>query len=853
MDRFRFLYPHLAALAVLLVAALLYGRAEVFQGMELRAHDDNMWRGAAQEAMEYEEENGTAPLWSNSMFGGMPMYLVYFKAEGNYVSPIVHQVLSLGLPRVALYLWLSMAGFYLFMVALGLRPVTAAASALAFGFTSYVAVVLGAGHFGKVLTIAYLPWFLAGVAWVFRKKYLAGAGLAGIGMSCAIMAGHYQMVYYYGAFFVSFWALIEAIKSIKAGEVRHVAIGGGVLAIAMVAALAANLNRIMPILEYQKVSTRAPSELSGAAVVDEEEQTGGLPRSYITGYSYAAGDFWALFVPNYKGPGNGALVNNEEAMKRLNPKDVRNLQGFQSQAFQQGIYLDQYWGKQDAAGGVIYVGAFVFLMALWGMFLVRSSIKWALFAGTVLTMWLSLGKNAPLLTDFFIDYFPGYNKFRAVNSIMVVPQFCLPVLFGLSLDTVLFNKERLKEKVPFLKIPQEKLGLYIGGAGVAFLLLNWLAPGLFQDLVPSSDADAIQSVAGSNTGALLDAVESARASIVRADLLRSLLIVALGAGVLFYYLKGKLKALHAGVALGLIVGVDLFLVDNRYLTEDKFEVKKPKSESMTAGAADRMINDDPDQGFRVASIAVSTFNDGTTSFFHHSIGGYHGAKIRRYQDLVERRLGGDLSVLVSRLQRAKDIREQNEAFKGLAALNMLNTKYLLYDKQAAPFMNLHRYGAAWLADSVVMVTDADAAIGEVMRREDLKRVAVVEESFSEEVGGLSFGKDSLGSAELLTWAPEEVKYKVNQSKEGLVVFSEIYYDKGWKAEIDGMPASPIRVNYVLRGLKVPAGNHEVRWYFYPETVYRSAGYSRIGSVVLWLLVIGGLLVFWRGVSVKSQE
>ncbi len=847
MERLRPLMPHAIALAALLLIAMVIGKAELFDGMELRAHDDDMWRGAAMQAMDFEKENGRPALWTNRMFSGMPNYLIYFKPVGNFISPAVNALVGLGLTRVAMYLWSAMAGFYLMMIAFKNRPEASVLSAIAFGLTSYVAVVLAAGHFGKVQTIGYLPWAIAGMAWMAQKKYLAGAAMTGIMMSCAILAGHYQMIYYYLVFFVAIWLIQHAFVSIKSRQFKHLAVAGSLLSLAMGGALIANLNRIMPVLEYQKYSTRAPSELTTKSeTVDPNEETGGLQRSYITGYSYAKGDFFALMIPNYKGPKNGLLLMNETAEKALGPRGLEPIRNFQIQAQQQGlnVYIDQYWGYQDAAGGVIYAGILVLVLGLFGLFFVRSELKWVILAGLILSMWLALGKNAPWLTNLFIDYFPGYNKFRAVNSIMVIPQFLLPLLFGLTLNELFEYSSRLKE--PFrlgkkeFNFTYQKFGYGIFIAALGFLGISYVAPSLFQDIVRAEDADQISRLAGNGAGQIIDTMEKGRVAILRADLGRSILFLVLGAALLWSFLKQKLNLLQASIALGLIVAIDLGGVSARYLDESAYQPVQPKDQAQPKTTADQVILNDGDRSIRVLNLSVSPFNDATTSFYHQSIGGYHGAKMKRYQEFIENRINEDLKLMQIRMQGAKTIFDAAKAFEGCAGLNMLNTKYIISNPKSSPIENPYHYGPAWFPRNVEFVAGPDEEMKAVKNAFNLRDVAFVDAKFKP---ALKFWKgdfDSTASVEVEVYTPEEIVYTVKSKVYQPLIFSELHYDKGWKVEMDGLPIASYRANYLLRAIEAAPGTHTIRWYFKPDVVESSAKYSYAGSAILALLFLGAL-------------
>jgi hypothetical protein len=836
---------HLISLLILLGLALAVGYPE-FQGKELRAHDHTHYVGSAVEAIKFEKETGVKPRWSRSMFGGMPLYLHHFPTEQNLIGPNVQPIVGIGLPRVSRYLWVSMAGFYLMGLAFGMRWYAALFSAASFGLTSYFAVVLTAGHYAKVMAISYMPWVLASFGFVFKRKYVLGGLVGLIMMSCAVMANHLQMIYYYFAFVVSFISLAWVAQQLIQKEFKHLGISFIILSSSLALGTLTNTNRILPIREYQHYSTRGPSELSEAE--DPSELTGGLSRTYITGYSFAKGDFMAMFVPNFKGPGNGILGENKEAVKAVKGPNREMLK-----------YFDQYWGFQDASGGVVYVGVLIVGLALLSLILVRGYLVWALAAACLLTMLLALGKRLPDLTDFFIDNFPGYNSLRAVNSIMVIPQFCLPFMAGLLFHRWVSEPEWLGKKfkvaswVPYrLSAPGDFLSRYTNaGISAGFMAiyagvlgLMYIAPGLFQDFIRPEEAKMIQESVGSQSAGVLEAVETARLALYKPDVLRSLFFV-LFAGVMFYmyaFRKGVKLNVFVAVMVGL-TAVDMLGVNKRYLNADSFKKKVAIEQFLTPTLADKYILEDSEKGSRVLNLTVSPFNDATTSFFHHSVGGYHGAKMRRYQQFIEGRLQSDLKELIDVLttQLGKEGVDVFAGFAGLDGLNMLNTRYFIISPDQQPLPNPMAYGALWFADEIKWVENADAEYFAVQRDRNLRKTAVVDMEFKDQLKDFISGRDSLASASITELSPDRIQYRVNASKPGAVIFSEVYYPKGWQAYLNGEPVPHFRANYILRGMMVPAGNHEVVFEFAPEIVKKSeqvSFYASLGSLLMALLLLG---------------
>lgn len=845
---------HAVALFVLLLIAVFYGLPE-FKGKELLPHDHEMYLGGAWELIEHERETGEEALWLRSMFGGMPAYLLHFKPDNNWVGPYVQWALSLGLPRIAMYLWIGMAGFYLMLLAFRIKPVSALAGSAAFGLTTYISVILAAGHYGKVVAIMYMPWVIAGLALMMHKKYGWGLLVTTAMMSCEIMAGHYQMTYYYMVFVVALLGIAWAFEQLREKKIKPVIFTASLAGLAIAAGVFTNMNKILPVQEYQPYSTRGVSEL--ASKVDPANQTGGLPRDYILGYSYAKGDLMALMIPNFKGPGNNILGNN--AIARAAVKKSTDREMLQ--------YFDAYWGNQDAAGGVIYAGILVTILAFMSLFTVRHWLVLPLTVGCVLTMLLALGKNLPGISNFFIDHFPAYNKFRAVNSIMVIPQFCIPFLFGLQLHQMSDDADFWSRPMGFLgkglktSVRNQKFVQIFMPVVAGLFLLFWMAPGMFQDFIKP---DEMKMLANAGRSDLAEVVETARISIYRADALRSLIFLILGLALIGLLMKGKVQPMIFGIVVVALVVGDLFFVNMRYLPESKYQKLAACEKAQTgmfgwksAAKLDYLACDAPkprsadaaiknmtagDPAYRVLNLSVSTFNDATTSFYHASVGGYHGAKMKRYQELIENRLHSDINAMVNRAQNpGPDGIDLMNLFDGLAGLNMLNTRFVIADPEGNPIPNYSAYGAAWTAEQIVWAESADEEIQLVSVATDLRKVAVVNRKFANKLAGAET-LDGTAEVQLKELRPDRVSYESRSKGNSLVVFSEIYYPKGWNAYIDGVPAEHVQANYVLRALMVPAGTHEIVFEFRPESVERGATMSLAGSLVSLVLIGAGL--FW---------
>jgi hypothetical protein len=824
---------HLLMVVILLGAALFFGLPE-FQKKELRSHDHEQYVGGAMEAIKYMEEHNESVYWSRNMFGGMPLYLLHFIPENNLISSPVHKILSLSLPRVSAYYWLAMLGFFVLCITLGLNPITAGFGAISFGLTSYIAVIFNAGHYGKVLAIAYMPWVIAGATLIFRKKYLAGLMVTVGLMSCEMLANHVQMTYYYFAFVISLMGIGWIYEAIRDKDFKHLVIAGSLFLLGIGLGVGNNINKLLPINEYQPFSTRSPSELK--STIDATQETGGLPRSYITDYSHAKEDFWAFLIPNFKGPRNGSLADNKEANKAVKAPYRDLLKSF-----------DQYWGGQDAAGGVIYGGVLVAMLAILALIFVRGWLVWALFAATVLTMMLSLGKRFPELSNWFIDYFPGYNKFRAVNSILVIPQFTLPLMAALMLNRWISEPEWFsKPYSSHIKLPKAlsngMLTLTLMSCVALLLTLFYLSPNLAQDFVREQEVNMVETQAGSQSAQILDVVSDARKAIFISDVLRSLIWLLLGILALWLFIKEKIKAEMLGYFMLIFTLLDTAGVSQRYLNHSAFRKKVPYEAYFSPSKADSYILNDREIGSRVLNLSVSTFNDASTSFFHHSIGGYHGAKMKRYQEFIENRLQKDIAELITAFNSRGG---NDEIFKTLArldGLNMMNTRYLILSPDYEPFPNPMAYGAAWFADEVVEVANADEEITALSTRYNLRKTAIVDKKFAEELKQFSPGEDKQSAVQVTHITPARIGYTIQRSKPGLMVMSEIYYPAGWKAFIDGEPAEHFRANYILRAMIVPEGLHQIEFVFDPESVKKGKSISLFAGLLS--LIILGAGAFW---------
>jgi Bacterial membrane protein YfhO len=796
---FKKILPH-ALIIIGFVAASLFYFNPVLKGKQIFQSDIIQYTGMAKQQNDFRAKTGTETYWTNSAFGGMPTYLLGAKYPHNYIKKLD---LSLRfLPRPADYLFLYFIGFYILLLILKVDYKLAALGALAFGFSTYLIIILGVGHNSKAHAIAYMPLVLSGILLTFKRKYIAGFLLTTIAMALEIVANHFQMTYYL-MLLVIVLGIAYLIDAYKKKEMPHFFKSVVVLLVAVVLSIGLNATNILATKEYVKESTRGKSELTINPDGSPKAVTSGLDKDYITEYSYGILESFNLFIPRFMGGGSYENIG----------KDSKTYDAFISlgatpiQAINETKHAPTYWGKQPIVEAPAYVGAVILFLFVLGLFLVKGRLKWWLVGGTIMALLLSYGKNVGFLTDFFIDYFPLYNKFRAVSSIQVILELCIPILgiFGLM---KLFNDSETEEnKLSALKYTT----LITAGLSLIFLVFA----GSF-DFVGIRDGQYIQAY-GQN---FIDAIKDDRKAIFTADTLRTLILVLLSAGLIWMYLKKKLTQNLVIVAFAVLIVFDLVAVDRRYVNNDDFvsaiQVQKPYQ----ATAADLEIQKDTSH-FKVLDLSINPFNSGRTAYFHNAFGGYHAAKPRRIQDLMSYQV------------------EKNN----MSVLNMLNVKYIIQttkDGQPQVFNNPEANGNAWFIKHLKVVENANVAI-KALDSLNTKSTAIVESVWIyDEKNDQHFQVDSLASISLVDYKPNYLKYTSYNSNDGFVVFSENYYGQGWQAYIDGVETAHIRVDYVLRGMEIPAGNHTIEFKFEPQVIKTGSGIALGSTIILVLLIIGGL-------------
>ena len=815
-------WPHVLAVLFFVVLAVAYFAPIVFEHQTLAQHDITQFQGGAHETQQWAAEHGHEPLWTNSMFSGMPTYLISVHFPGDLFR-YVQQVIALGLPGVVSNLFVALLCGYVLLVALGVRPLVAVAGAVALGFSSYNLAILAAGHNTKSWALAYAPLVLGGVILALRRNKWLGAALFTFGLTMNVRVNHPQITYYLGLL-VIIYGIIELVAAVRAGRLPDFFGRVALLAVGAVLAIGVSFGRLYTTYEYSKFSNRSPSELKalpaapGQAAPSAKQQD----RDYAFAYSYGVGETMTLLIPNFYG-GSSAMPL---------PKDSHLAAAGLPEEYLAN--MPTYWGDQAYVAGPVYVGVTVCFLFVLGLFVVDKRTRYWLLAGTLLSFVLAWGKNFESLNNLIFDYLPGYRSFRAVSMALVMAQLAMPLLAALALAQVLklrVKSEKLRVNLPgaaadpstqLLTLNSQLLTKKLLSAGAitaGFLLLTWVASLSF-DYASPQDANLTQS---GFTPPLLSALRADRAELLHNDIWRGLLFVGLTLGALFFYLKGKIDARVAALAVAGLVLLDLWTVDKRYLGEKNFQ-SETIVESFQETPADKQILADKDQDFRVLNLG-NPFNEARTSYFHHSIGGYHGAKLRRYQDLIERQIA------------------QNNT----AVLNMLNTRYVILPPQKQGETeqvqrNPGALGNAWFVRELRAVPTPDAEMS-ALTGLNPRQVAVFD---SQKFPAVQPGTypDSTATIALTDYAPDALTYRYAAPQPGTVVFSEIYYADGWQAFLDGKPVPHFRADFVLRAMQVPAGPHEIRFVFEPKEYKIGNTVSLISSLgVLLAVVAAGVFGF----------
>ena len=822
--------PDVVVIAVFAIISFAYFFVPITQGKILYQHDASAGVGAAQEMTEYQNRTGETTRWTNSIFGGMPTYQMSPSYQSTDGLSQVMNAYHLWLPDNVWFLFAYLLGFYILLRAFDFRQSLAALGSVMWAFSSYFLIIIAAGHLWKVMALAYLPPMIAGVVLAYRGRYLSGFIVTALFTAFEIKANHVQMTYYY-LFIILFMVIGYLVKSIREKQLAVFLKATGVLAAAALIGIAINLSSLYHTWQYQKESMRGKSEL---VKKDAANQTSsGLDRDYITQWSYGIDETLTLLVPDAKGGASVPLSKNATAMAKADPQ-------IQSMIPQLYDAFPQYFGTQPGTSGPVYVGAFVLFLFILGLFIVKGPMKWALLAATVLSVLLAWGHNFMGFTNFFLDYIPMYAKFRTVASILVIAEFTIPLLAALALKKIVDEPDVLSKQMKFAYI---SLALT---AGVAALIA--LFPDMMGPFVSEQERQMIGSIQGMDGGTartILANISDMRAAMVSSDAWRSVIIILIGFALLFAYKLKKLRADYMIAALLVLCLVDMWQVDKRYLNDEMFVPKSERDMPQQPTATDIEINKDKSLDYRVLNFASNTFNENETSYFHKSIGGYHPAKLRRYQEMIDAYIVPEMQKALQAIAAKGGNMQQVDGVKLFPVLNMLNTKYFIFPLQGGatiPLKNIYAQGNGWFVDKIDYVADANAEYAEVGKI-DVRHEAVADKQF-EAVLGQAKANDSTATVKLDKYEPNNLQYTVNSKNGGIVVFSEIYYP-GWKATVDGQSVELGRVNYILRAVNVKPGKHIVVLDFHPTSISTTETIAYISIVILLLAIAGAGYMEWK--------
>ena len=823
--------PDVVAVVVFAVISLAYFMPATLDGRILYQHDASAGRGAGQEVLQYREQTGKTSRWTNSTFGGMPTYQTSPSYQSMGVLVAATKAYHLWLPDYVWYVFAYLLGFYILLRAFDFRHSLAVLGAVVWAFSSYFFIIIAAGHIWKVMALAYLPPMIAGVILAYRGKWASGLILTALFSAFEINANHVQMTYYY-LFILLFIVIAYGVQAVRERQMTRFLKATLACIVGAALGICINLSNLYHTWQYGQESMRGKSELVKKNTANQTNS--GLERDYITQWSYGIGETWTLLIPNAKGGTSAVPMSANKIVQEKGSPELSYL-------YQQ---MGQYWGEQPGTSGPVYVGAFVLMLFILGLFIVKGPMKWALLAATVLSILLSWGKNFMGLTDFFIDYVPMYAKFRTVASILVIAEFTIPLLAMLALKQIVDEPDLLRSKMKYLYV---SFGLTAGMA-----LLFALMPGVFfSDFISTDEMRALSQFPSEQLTPILTNLRTVRQAIFAADCWRTFWIIVIGTALLLLFTTKRLKAPYAIAAITLLCLVDMWQVNKRYLNDDMFVESTVRDTPQPLTPTDRQILQDKALDYRVLNLASNTFNENETSYYHKSIGGYHAAKLRRYQELIEAYISPEMQRLMPALVKAGGDMTRVNGDSLYPVLNMLNTKYFilpLQNNQTVPLQNPYAFGNAWMIDRISYVDNANAEL-DALAHIDLKHEAVADKRF-QSVLGQSQPQGNVAKAVLTKYAPDQLTYSLETDKGGILVFSEVYYPE-WTATVDGHPVEVGRVNYLLRAIHVKPGRHEVVLSFFPQSVQRTELVAYIAYALLVFLTIG--LIFWNRKSKKGER
>ena len=809
----------------------------VFKGKTLAQSDMIQGQGMSKEIVDFREKYNEEPLWTNAMFGGMPAYQIRITHTSNLMKPI-RDFLFFNLPYPASILFLYMLGFYILLLTLKVDKWLSMVGAIGFGFSSFFIIIITAGHVTQALAISFVPPVFAGLILVCRGRYLLGGALLGLFSGLELFSSHPQITYYLFLLMVVY-VLFEFVERIKLKQYKDIFKMLTVFLVVAVLAVGANAANLWSTYEYSKYTIRGPSELS----TEKEIRTTGLDRDYVTQWSMGKSETLSLLIPGFKGRTDGLQISeNKKALKDVDPQ-MREVVGS----------LPQYWGDQPTTSSP-YSGAILVFLFVFGLFVLKGKLKWSLLIITILSVALSWGKNMMWFTDLALDYLPMYNKFRAVTMTLVLAMLAIPILALLVLDKIIKTPDFFKQKIKLAILNKEitvQNAFFISfGLTGGLSLLFYLLPDTLTSFTWIRDSEIFDSYAKNNGNEVaqqvIDNIEKARIAIFKSEAIRSFLFITVAGVLIWLFSNAKINKTILIVAMGILVLFDLTLVDKSYLNDKNFVNKQQIENPFPETIADKAILKDKDISYRVFDISDPNgpFNSARASYYHKSVGGYHAVKLRRYQELIEHQINRNYQNLVNTFRSNPTEAALDSMFAQQGVLNMLNTRYVIYNTDVDPLVNKFAYGNAWFVNDVKMVNNADEelkSVGEV----NLAKTVVVDKRYEKELQGFSPKQDSSATIKLTDYKANDLKYESNTSSEQLVVFSEIYYDDGWNAYVDGEKKPYFSGDWVLRVMRVPAGKHTIEFKFEPIR-YQTGEKIAIGSgIILLLLVIGSAFMAWK--------
>lgn len=835
--------PIITGILIFLVITFIYLNP-LLKGKAILQSDMVQNRGMSKEIVDFREKYSEEPLWTNSMFGGMPAYQISIKYPANLAVKALYAA-ALWLPNPAGVIFNYMLGFFILLLVLKVDKWLSIIGAIGFGFSAFFFLIIDAGHVTQALAISYMAPVFAGVILVCRGKYLAGGVLTALYLTFELICNHPQITYYL-MLFLSVYVIFEWIECLKQRHYKAILKSFSVFLIAGILALGSNINNYWNTFEYAKATIRGPSELTS----DKQNKTSGLDKDYATQWSLGKSETLTLLIPGFKGRSDGLLISeNKNALKNVDPQ-MRETIG----------NLPQYWGDQPTTSSP-YSGAIMVFLFVWALFIIQGRIKWALVVITLFSVTLSWGKNMMWLTDLFLDYFPMYNKFRAVSMILVLAEMAIPILGILALNKALttpgFFKQKIKLAATSKEISVQSSFLISFGLTGGLCLLFYLMPTALTDFTWIRDADYFDQLAKSNGNEIaqqfIDNLESARIAIFKSEAIRSFLFITAAALLIWLFVNSKINKAILITGLGILILFDLALVDKSFLNDKNFTNKKQVLSPFPETAADRAILQDKDLSYRVFDLSDPNgpFNSARASFYHKSIGGYHAAKLRRYQELIEHQISKNLQNISEVFKSAPTETSLDSMFAKQGVLNMLNTRYIIYNTEAPPLKNNHALGNAWFVKNIKMVNNADEELKEVGEI-DPAVTLVVDKRYEQELGGFIPKPDTAASIKLIDYKPNNLKYESNSTTEQLVAFSEIYYKDGWNAYIDGEQKPHFNANWVLRAMRVPPGKHIIEYKFEPKKYFIGEKISLASNLLLFAALAGTLYMIFRNSKKENK-